>query len=335
MALNRYIIILAVFIIIIALLLSFIYSQQDNAVPFESLTIGISHIESSTPFYIAQDYGFFKNNRLNITYIEYSTGLAATNAMQKSEVDIAIGVADYVFASKVLDNQPVKTIGSFAQTDFIFLVTRNDLNISNISDLAQKTIALHSGTVQEYYLGKFFELNNLSLLNVTLVNVSTIYEGIGKLVSAQVDACVVNTSYLDSIQAQLGNKAVVWSIQGNQPFFTLILCTNDWINQHQKTIEHLLTAIDQAEQYLVQHPNETQKTIKEHLNFSDPQAHTALSRNTFVLSLSPALISTLEDQARWQINNKLTNATAVPNFLDNIYFDGLAAVKPDAITLKW
>jgi ABC-type nitrate/sulfonate/bicarbonate transport system substrate-binding protein len=160
-ALNRYIIILAVFIIIIALLLSFIYSQQDNAVPFESLTIGISHIESSTPFYIAQDYGFFKNNRLNITYIEYSTGLAATNAMQKSEVDIAIGVADYVFASKVLDNQPVKTIGSFAQTDFIFLVTRNDINISNISDLAQKTIALHSGTVQEYYLGKFFELNNL------------------------------------------------------------------------------------------------------------------------------------------------------------------------------
>lgn len=336
MALKRHIIVVVVFTFIIAILLTFyIYSQQSATAPLESLAVGVNHDESSTPFYIAQDQGFFEKNGLNVTYIEYDTGLAAANAMQKGEVDIAVGIADYVFASKALGNQPVKTIGSFAQTDFTFLVGRKDLNISNISDLAQKTIALQIGTVQEYYLGKFFDLHSLSLLNVTLVNSSTIYEGIGKLVNGQIDACIVNTNYLDSIQAQLGSNAVFWSIQSNQPFFALILCNNNWINQHQSTIKQILTAIDQAEQYLVQHPSETQKTIKEHLNFSDAQANKALSRNTYVLSLSPALITTLEDQARWQISNKLTNSTAVPNFLDYIFLEGLAAVKPDAITIIW
>jgi NitT/TauT family transport system substrate-binding protein len=335
-ALKQTSIIVVIFAIILALLLSFyIYMQQDNAAILEPLTVGVNKVESSLPFYIAYDQGFFENKGLNVTFIEYHTGLAAVNAMKNNEVDVAIGVTDYVFASKALNMQTVKTIGSFAQTDSHSLVTRKDLNINNVLDLAGKTIALQRGTVQEYYLGKFFEQNNLSLSNVTLINISTIYEGVGDLFDGQIDACIVTANYLDNIQAQLDDKVIIWSIQSYQPFFALILCDTEWINQHKSTIEHLLAAIDQAEQYMIQHLSETQKTIQEHLNYTNSQATNTLTRNTYILSLSPALITTLEDQSRWQISNKFTNATVVPNFLDYIYFDGLAEVKPDAITIVW
>ena len=53
----------------------------------------------------------------------------------------------------------------------------------------------------------------------------------------------------------------------------------------------------------------------------------------FRLSLSQYLIITLENEARWYIRGKLTEATEVPNYLDYIYPDALKVVKPEAITI--
>jgi NitT/TauT family transport system substrate-binding protein len=53
----------------------------------------------------------------------------------------------------------------------------------------------------------------------------------------------------------------------------------------------------------------------------------------FTLFLDQALIVSLEDQARWAIKNKLTDATKAPNYLNYIYFDALEAVKPKSMTI--
>jgi NitT/TauT family transport system substrate-binding protein len=41
----------------------------------------------------------------------------------------------------------------------------------------------------------------------------------------------------------------------------------------------------------------------------------------------------LEDQARWRIEQGLTDATEVPNYLSFIYLDALEEVKPEAVTI--
>ena len=53
----------------------------------------------------------------------------------------------------------------------------------------------------------------------------------------------------------------------------------------------------------------------------------------FVVSLPQALIIAMEDEARWRIENKLTDKTTVPNYLDFIYTDALEAVNPEAVTV--
>jgi NitT/TauT family transport system substrate-binding protein len=52
-----------------------------------------------------------------------------------------------------------------------------------------------------------------------------------------------------------------------------------------------------------------------------------------MLTLPQALLLAMEDQARWMIENKLTSQTAIPNYFDYIYLDGLKAVKPEAVTI--
>ena len=52
---------------------------------------------------------------------------------------------------------------------------------------------------------------------------------------------------------------------------------------------------------------------------------------TFEILLEQSLIIELEDVARWAIKNNLTTGTKVPNYLNYIYLDALAEVKPEAI----
>ncbi|MEE8481005.1 MAG: hypothetical protein V3T59_07170, partial [Desulfobacterales bacterium] len=53
----------------------------------------------------------------------------------------------------------------------------------------------------------------------------------------------------------------------------------------------------------------------------------------FQLMLDQAIIITLEDEARWAIDNNLTDATEVPNYMNYIYFDALEEIKPKAVTV--
>ena len=41
----------------------------------------------------------------------------------------------------------------------------------------------------------------------------------------------------------------------------------------------------------------------------------------------------MEDGVRWLIEKKLTETRKVPNYLAHIYFDALAKLKPEAVTI--
>lgn len=51
------------------------------------------------------------------------------------------------------------------------------------------------------------------------------------------------------------------------------------------------------------------------------------------LALNQSFLVAMEDQARWAIRRRLVEATAVPDFLDWIHADTLAAIKPDAVSV--
>lgn len=51
------------------------------------------------------------------------------------------------------------------------------------------------------------------------------------------------------------------------------------------------------------------------------------------LFLDQSTLISLEDQARWALRNKLTDAEKVPNYLDYIDPGVLKAVKPEAVKI--
>jgi NitT/TauT family transport system substrate-binding protein len=53
----------------------------------------------------------------------------------------------------------------------------------------------------------------------------------------------------------------------------------------------------------------------------------------FTVALDAAQLLALQEEAQWLINNNLTIVTQAPNFLNYIYFQGLEAVNPNAVTI--
>jgi NitT/TauT family transport system substrate-binding protein len=105
------------------------------------------------------------------------------------------------------------------------------------------------------------------------------------------------------------------------------------VDKRPDLVKRFLSAMSQAEDYIIQHPREARAIASRKLNVSSDYVEKIWSRNRFALSLDQSLITAMEDEARWMIGNKLTTESEVPNFLDYIYEDGLKVVSPAAVNI--
>ena len=332
---KRKLIILAVVILIIAIVLSsFVYlnSQKPYIGNVESVTVGMLPHENEGLIYIAVDQQYFLSNGLNVTIRNYVSGLAAVDGLLKGEVDIATA-ADFVLVGKAIESESVCTFATVSKFSSEYIVVRTDRDISNASDLAGKKIGVSLGTVAEFMLGRFLELNNVQLSQVSLVDVLPA-ETPNALANGTVDAVIAWQPHIDTIKSIIRpEKIMIWPAQSDQPINYEAISKRNWVETHPETITKFLNSLAQAENYLVGNPDKSKAIVKTALNYSDEYITTVWSEYRFSLSLEQSLLLAMEDEGQWLINNNLSNATSLPNFLNYIYLDALLAVKPNAVTI--
>jgi len=95
----------------------------------------------------------------------------------------------------------------------------------------------------------------------------------------------------------------------------------------------LLKSLAEAEEYIHAHPSEARATVQKRLNLDAGYVNTVWQQNQFSLTLDQSLVLAMEDEARWMIRNNLTNATAVPDFRNYLFTDGLDKVKPGSVKI--
>jgi NitT/TauT family transport system substrate-binding protein len=327
---------IAVVVIIVAGSLglsSFLYlnSQKPFEEQMQSLSIGITLLESSSPAFVAEDQHLFEANGLNVTLKYYDVGLNAVNGMLSGEVDMA-WPAEYILVGNAFQNQPIKVVAAAAKTDFAFLVARRDHGVNSVFDLYGKRIGVVRGTVMEFYLGRFLELRGVRISEVTLVNM-TLGQSANLLISGGVDAMIAFPPYTETAQRVLGDNAVAWSAQSNQMLYGLIAGRTEWIQQHPESVTRLLKALSQTQDFIAQHPSEAKNIVQRKMNYTSEYIDTVWSRNDFSLSLDQSLILAMENEGRWMITNNLTTQTMVPDFVAYLYLDGLTSLKPESVNI--
>lgn len=298
--------------------------------PVEKVTIG-NVGEYSIFNLIALNKGYFKENGLDVTIEEYSSGPPAIDDLLAGKIDFAIA-ADFVGVRNIFTNPDLRIVTQANKHKVFHVIARKDKGVLNTSDLKGKTIGVTKKGAGEFYLGRFLTFNNLELKDITIHDL-TPQQMITQLENGTIDAIVIFDPHAYNLQKKLGDSIIQWSAQGEQNIFALMYSTNTYLSAHPDTTVRLMRALLQAEDYVRQNTTEIQTSIAKELNY-DPEYVNYLWPN-FIANhaLDQELLLTMEDEARWSIKNNLTDQKKVPNYLDYIYFDALEKTKPDAITI--
>jgi ABC-type nitrate/sulfonate/bicarbonate transport system substrate-binding protein len=331
---KRNLIIIAVIILVIAIVVSsFVYLniQKPYIGNVETITLGVYPSEYNSLIYIAKDQQYFAANGLNVTLKEYPSGATAVRGMINGEVEVSTA-SEFVVANNVMQKAKIWAIGSTCKYLNQYVVARTDKGISSVSDLEGKKIGVSLGTAQQFYLGRYLELNGVDQSQVTLVNVN-FAEAPNALANGNVDAVITFQPYINEIQSLLGNKTMAWSAQADQFGYFGQICTQDWGATHSDLIVRFLKALVQAQNFNLDHPNQAIDLVAKDLNYTNSYINSVWSDYQFSVTLDQSFIVLLQDEARWLISNNLTNATAIPNFSNYVYTDGLKSVNPGAVNI--
>jgi NitT/TauT family transport system substrate-binding protein len=332
---KKTIVLATVLLVSVVIISSFVYlnSQKTYSGQIESINVAYSPFESLTLFWVAENQDFFSQNGLNVTSHKYDTGSSALGGVLNGKADIVVGTTEFPLAANILNGAQIRTISSIAKSEFVYLVARADRGISEISDLKGKTIGTTFGTISHFYLGRFLELNGISVQDVDLIDLKTPAEWVNAVVDGSVDAVATAQPYVESAKEGLGNNAVVWSIQSSQPLYAQAIATDTWIASHPELVVRFLRSLLQAEDFAINHASEAKEIVKNQMDLSDAYANKMWSQNQFSLSLDQSLILAMQDESQWLIQNNLTNANDLPNFNDYLYLNGLKSVKPGAVNI--
>jgi ABC-type nitrate/sulfonate/bicarbonate transport system substrate-binding protein len=171
---KRYLIVLAVFILVVAIVLSslvYLAAQKPYSGNIEPISIGVFPSEYDSLIYIADDQKYFLTNGLEIELKNYPTGAAAVRGMLNGEVDISTA-SEFVIANNALQKNSIYAFGTVSKYLNLYIVARTDKGINSVADLEGKRIGVTMGTGNQFYLGRFLDLNGINQNQVTLVNVN-------------------------------------------------------------------------------------------------------------------------------------------------------------------
>ena len=265
---NKKIACIAVVAVVIMLSGAFFFlnSHQGSPGNLEPVTIGVARFESSALFYIAQDQHFFADNGINVTTRDYETGRASLNDMLNGNVDLSTP-SDFVIVGEALASKNISIVATFDKVDFMYIIGRKDRGIANLSDLKGKRIGLARNTAEEFCLGRYFDLHDMNIQDVTMVDMG-LAQAVTAIEEGNVDEVVAAQPYVKDIQDSLGTGVISWPAQSSQPFFQVVVGRDDWINEQPDVVVGLLRSLEQAETYMCSHPDDAKAILQRRLNLS-------------------------------------------------------------------
>jgi len=324
------------------LLQTYLNPAKKYSGPMEKITLGVEKSLLPSLVWIAENKGYFTENGVDITIKEFDSGRAAFTAMLNESGPALSGVEGL---DMVTVAQTPVMFNSFNRSDFaivsamvssyndVFLLARRDRDIAKPGDLRGKKIGLTKGSTGQYFLGLFLSSNNIQSSEVEEADIPA-----GKLVESitagTVDAISVWQPHIYNAEKALGDNSITFPTRKifREDFY--FVPNKNFLQNHPEATFRFLSALKQAEEFIKNDEDEAVTIIAKRLNLDRAFVASVWGDYQFGLFLDQTIIKTLEDEARWAIQNKLTDKTAVPNYLDYISVDALRKTAPEKVQIK-
>jgi NitT/TauT family transport system substrate-binding protein len=300
--------------------------------PAETVRVALPSPPLSALFDIALAKGYFLEEGLAVTTQSFEAGKLALQAMLDGKADLAIS-ADTPLMIAIASGQPISIVAQVATVrNNVTIVARKDRGISGPANLAGKTIGTTFGTAASYFLDSILSLHGIDHTQVTLKNINASEMGVA-LAAGTVDAVAAWDPWSMQLQKEWGDRGIAFT---DDIFSSVLACLSGqtaYLADHPKTIVQFLQGLIRAEALVKQDPEESQRLEVDFTRQAPEFVAETWPTLDLHVSLDQALLVGLEDQTRWAQADQIISGTAIPNYLDSIYFAGLDAARPESITI--
>ena len=141
------------------------------------------------------------------------------------------------------------------------------------------------------------------------------------------------TPFLFEIEKQQGSNLIKWPETSVPDWYFLAVSTTDAIARKRDALVRLLDGLNRAEALINGSPAKAKATVAGQTTLPVSYISTKWKTSIFRLALPQELVTAMEQEARWEIDNGLTQTTAVPDYLDYMDASILMAVDPAAVDI--
>ena len=302
--------------------------------PLQKITFSYTYQPQSTLAHIATVQGYFTEEGLEVQPRLHTYGKAALESVIENKADFAT-VAETPVMFSVLKGEKIFVIANIeASTVNNAVVARKDAGISVSGDLKGKRIGFVPGTTSDFFLDSLLMANGLTRQQTRPVALKP-EQMQDAILARQVDAVSIWNYSLTQIVRQLGPNGIAFYDRQIYTETFNIAAQQDFVKNNPLTVKRFLRALIKAEKFVAKNPDEAQNIMSTAMKIDKSLIRDVWNAFRYRVELDQTLLITLEDEARWAINHKLTDKTVIPNYADYIYWDGLKAIKPEAVMANW
>ena len=325
------------------LLQTYLNPAKKYSGPMEKITVGVEKSLLPSLVWIAENKGYFAENGVEVTIKEFDSGRAALTAMlNEGGLDmVTVAQTPVMFNSfsaqggSASGGNPDFAIVSAMVSSYndVFVLARHDRGISKPGDLRGKKIGLTKGSTGQYFLGLFLSKNNILPSEVEEVDIPA-GQLVGSITAGSVDAISVWQPHIFNAQKALGDKSIIFPSRKifREDFY--FVTNKNFLQNHSEVITRFLQALTQAETFIKEDKDEAVSIVSKRLGLDSAFVVSVWDDYQFGLFLDSTIIQTLENEAAWAIQNKLTDKTVVPNYGDYISVDALTKAGPEKVLIK-
>lgn len=298
----------------------------------EKVTICQGGVMAILPL-IAQGQGFFDKSGVAVQLINKKDGKLALDALLAGECTFAIC------------GEPPLVANSFKRDDYAIIasvstnenatkiIARKDLGIKSPQDLKGKIIGARRGTLSHFFLEQFLKKNNIRSNEVTIKFLEP-NEFNESLANGEIAAYSGTDELVAAGKSKLGEKALIMSEPG-LCFSSISLVTRkEYAASHPESVRSLLKALILAEEFMKNRPDEAIALVQKEKGLSRADLEAILKDQLLRVTLQKTMLLTLEDHAKWMVENKVTDKSAIPNMLKIIDPKALKALNPSAVSIN-
>jgi len=303
-----------IFKLYVVLFLSFLLIPQK---PLEAFSPKIKNLKTINiafqewvgygPLYLAQEKGFFREEGLDVVFVDEQLDSARRDAFKAGILDCEAGTIDLLVSKRAQDTPIVAVLELDRSFGGDGIVAKEE--IKSLKDLVGKKVAFSRDDVNETFISYLFHKQGLSLNDIIIISRAPEQVAVAFL-NGEADAAVTWEPWLSRTLTMPGAHILISSKDAPGIIIDTLNVREDIVKNNPEIVKGLMRGWFKAVKYYKEHTREATKIISKHFNIT-PQEYennvNNLQWTDYTKQISVENTKTIEDTFNTIVEIKFKN----------------------------